>query len=170
MTRLPLAQWKEPKTCQCDVCLRMCKKAPCFPTPAEARKLIQLGYGPKLMLNFWDIWDDDAQHNVEVMILSPARKGAEGGLFGDLRHGCTLQENNGNCSVHRICKPIEGRLAICQGREPIELRERVVALWNNRPAQTLAKQWVEQHGRNKKRLREHIEISKEINKEYSNGR
>lgn len=58
----------EETTCGCKTCKSMCKSAPCWPTPAEARKLIKAGYGDKLML----------ENRRDLFLLSPAIEYYEG--------------------------------------------------------------------------------------------
>jgi len=157
--RLPLSQWKpKVQTCDCDECKSMCQ-VPCFPSPEEAKKLIKLGYGDKLMLNSrW--WHPPGSEGREVFLLCPAHKGAEGATdWSSSRRGCTLQKR-GKCTIHDVCKPIEGRLAICQGREPVDLRDRVLKLWDNIPAQKLVIAWAKKFGKNKENLLMHLEDAK----------
>jgi hypothetical protein len=133
----------------------MCR-VPCFPSPAEARKLIDLGYGAKLMLNSRQKYPEDR----EVFLICPAHKWAGGASDWSSSHrGCTLQKK-GKCSIHNVCKPIEGRLAICQGREPVDLRDRVLELWDNIPAQKLVIAWAKKFGKNKENLLMHLEEAK----------
>lgn len=144
---LPLADWKLPqKQCDCDTCKSMCE-VPCWPTPEEAKTLIRLGYGPKMMLNVRYF------SKYEVAVISPARRGAEGqsGYYGS--YGCVLQKR-GRCTIHTVCKPIEGRLAICSGREPIQLRDRVLQLWDNDAARRLVRRWIHKYAKNPKLLLE----------------
>lgn len=151
--RLPLSEWKlKLPTCNCETCQSMCG-VPCFPSPDEARKLIRLGYGPQLMLNSrWKYPEDK-----EVFLVCPAHKWAGGASdWGSTHQGCTLQKK-GKCTIHNVCKPIEGRLAICEGREPVDLRDRVVAMWNNPSAQRLVKRWIQEFGKNKERLMMHFD-------------
>ena len=140
MARRLLTQWKLPiKECSCVHCKGMCI-VPCWPTPEEAKKLIELGYGNRLMLNsrFYDVLGK------EVFLLCPAKKEQET-LYAEsesLGPSCTFQTSDGLCSLHNICKPLEGRLAICKGREPVDLRLRILELWDNEKAKNLVTSWI----------------------------
>jgi len=50
-----------------------------------------------------------------------------------------------------------GRLAICEGREPADLRDRVLAMWDSPSAQRLVKRWIQEFGKNKERLLMHFD-------------
>lgn len=153
--RLPLSEWKlQLRTCNCEYCKNMCQ-VPCWGSPEEIRKLISLGYGPKLMLN--SRWKYRPEEH-EVFLICPSHKWAGGGSdWGSTHQGCTLQKK-GKCTIHNVCKPIEGRLAICEGREPADLRDRVLAMWDNPAAQRLVKRWILKFGKNKERLMMHFDV------------
>lgn len=55
------------------------------------------------------------------------------------------KKKNGLCSLHNICKPIEGRLADCKGQQPVDLRNRVLALWDNQNAKKLILKWINKY-------------------------
>jgi len=121
----------------------MCK-VPCWPSPDEAKLLIKLGYGPKMMIAERE---DPTKEDRYISVLCPAKRGLEGkDNFKATKKGCVFQKK-GLCQLHNICKPIEGRLAICEGREPVDLRDRVAMLWDNRKAQLLVTRWVKKFGK-----------------------
>lgn len=116
----------------------MCK-IPCIPSPDEAIKLIELGFGDRMMLNSYV----HPRKGRNIYFLCPAKKGLERKTNGNLRGRvrCTFQKE-GLCQLHNICKPIEGRLAICKGPEPNDLRLKIVQLWDNSLAEDLVKSWI----------------------------
>lgn len=144
-----LFQWKEPKTCDCSICRSMCHNSPCWPSPQEAKKLIKLGYGSRMMLTSQSHPFDRPIRT--IFVISPARQNC-GGRTNDYGKACTFQKK-GLCTLHNICKPIEGRLAICKGPEPDNLRDQVLLLWDNPSAQKLVEEWIEKFGKNKENLR-----------------
>lgn len=130
----------------------MCK-IPCWPSPAEAKKLIKLGYGHKLMVEEREHPADIKKEYIDrrfIPVLCPAKPGLEGKSddYGD-KKGCVFQEK-GLCQLHTICKPVEGRLAICKGREPVDLRNRVALLWDNKKAKALIRKWIREFGKGDK--------------------
>jgi hypothetical protein len=151
--RVPLPQWKLiPESCACETCQSMCKN-PCWPSPEEAGRLIKLGYGPKMMVAERSFpQTPDATGYKYIPVLSPARPGLEGKGNDSYIEGCVFQKK-GLCQLHTICKPIEGRLAICKGREPVDLRDRVAQLWDNKKAQALVDKWVTAFGYDPKAMK-----------------
>ena len=126
----------------------MCR-IPCWPSPQEAEKLIELGYGAQMMLN--SRYHPRKGH--EILVICPAKKGLESKTNWDTRDKrgkvrCTLQKA-GLCSIHNICKPIEAQLAICTGPQPDNLRDQVALLWDNPSAQKLAKKWIKEFMKDK---------------------
>jgi len=123
----------------------MCK-VPCWPSPEEAKQLIKLGYGPKLMIAGRRL---PTKKDRYISILSPAKPGSEG-RDNLATEGCVFQKK-GLCELHNICKPLEGRLTICnaatKGREPVDLRDRVAELWDNKKAQLLVDKWIKEFGK-----------------------
>jgi len=144
--RILLTQWKvEPKTCTCETCQGMCD-VPCWPSPEEAKRLIKLGYGPKLMVcERLCLKKEEGVKYRYISVLSPAKEGREGKDNKEVDEGCTFQVK-GLCQLHTICKPLEGRLATCKGREPVDLRDRVAELWDNAEAQQILEEWVQVYG------------------------
>jgi len=155
--------------CQgCERGMKFCQR-PCWPTPDEARRLIDAGYGDRLMMDFWAGSDPH-------MILCPANPGyeskecedfemtrlekkiEEGGesvdnllglfrlLFGqstgsDVRKGCTFQNAGGGCDLHAVgLKPFEGRKTCCKV-DTRGIHEAVAMTWKNPEAQELVEEW-----------------------------
>lgn len=155
--------------CQgCEKGMKFCQR-PCWPTPEEAKRLIDAGYGDRLMVDFW------AGSNPH-MILCPANPGyesklcedysmteivneiGEGGesletiekllklMFGsitgsDVLKGCTFQNASGGCDLHAVgLKPFEGRRTCCKV-DSQGIHEAVAMTWNNPEAQKLVEEW-----------------------------
>ena len=130
---------KEPH-CDCDKCKGMCKR-PCWPTPKEAKKLIDSGYAKRLMLDYWA-----AEPN--IYIVCPALKGYEGKetpYWPSGEKGCTFQDSKGLCEIHdKKLKPIEGRVAhhseIGNG-SGLDLHKAVAKLWNSKEGRDIVLLW-----------------------------
>jgi hypothetical protein len=116
----------------------MCRR-PCWPSPEEALKLIEAGYGDRLMLDWW-VGDGE-----NIYILAPAIKGLEGKDAPSWPDGmCTFQRDEDSlCELHnKNLKPIEGRLARCKGgRNGRALHYAVAQLWDNDEARELIGNW-----------------------------
>lgn len=114
----------------------MCQR-PCWPTPEEAQKLIDAGYGDRLMNDYW------CRKGGDIQILSPACKGSENGFAPFWpTGGCTFQDKDGLCELHNLdLKPLEGRKALCKGRTPKYLHEKIAKMWDNPEAQELVGKW-----------------------------
>jgi len=128
----------------CEKGVQMCKTYPCFVTFQEAKKLIDLGFQDKLMLDWWE--NDDLQ--IDFYLLSCANTGLEKTLATQSREGqCTFLTQDNKCQIHNICKPIEGQSACCKksNKSARSLHDSVARTWDNPEAQqlikTLAKEW-----------------------------
>jgi len=137
--------------CSCGDCQSMCNR-PCWPTPEEAKRLIEAGFGDKLMLDHWvgNPKDDDVDwedYCGDTRILSPACQGSEKRRAPFWPEGrCTMQNEQGLCRLHTFegLKPIEGRLAACHDGPddtPSNLHQEVAKLWANPEAQKLCDEW-----------------------------
>jgi hypothetical protein len=117
----------------------MCTRRPCWPTPADAQRLIDTGLADRLMLDWW--FDTDA--NRTVYLLTPAIVGRESRQAPAIPSGqCTFLDANGLCQLHdRGLKPTEGQLALCNGRTPVGLHERIGQTWDTTEAQTQIDRW-----------------------------
>lgn len=97
----------QPSNCDCDQCKRMCH-APCCGSVEDFEKLIDAGYGDRLMF-------DDLPSTVDGGdLLKPALKDHEGQKAPwqtrTLR-GCTFWNENGHCELHDLgLKPTQARL------------------------------------------------------------
>ena len=135
MSRLPMY---EPSECSCQTCQSMCTR-PCWPSPEEARKIIDAGLGHRLMLDKWErIFED------HIYLLCPALKNHEGSTmlpWPRSDEGCTFWDSNKLCEIHHSgFKPVEGRLASCSGHQN-DLHFKTAQLWDNQEAQDLVEEW-----------------------------
>ena len=144
--------------CACAKCVDACKR-PCWPTPAEARAIVDAGQGDKLMLDYWhgSATGEGADGSDEdVQILCGANPGYEGrrapeippflalmGMVGDLTSGCAFLDDDGKCTLHGTpLKPSEGRLALpCTGRTE-GLHQAVAATWETDEGRALVADWL----------------------------
>ena len=88
--------WPE---CNCSKCVDMCKFSPCIPIPQDAERLIEAGYGPRLM----------ASSTIHVKFLLPAVLQYEGRQKSWPVGQCTFLKND-LCELHVLgLKPTEGK-------------------------------------------------------------
>jgi hypothetical protein len=97
----------QPSNCDCDTCKRMCH-APCCGSVEDMEKLIEAGYGNRLMF-------ENLPSSIDCGdFLKPALKGHEGKYTpwetASLR-GCTFWNKNGHCELHNLgLKPVQARI------------------------------------------------------------
>ncbi len=123
--------------CSCEECAEMCNR-PCWPTPEEASKLIELGYGDALMLDYWSASPD-------IYLLCPAEKGREGMTASFIPTGGCVMLKDGLCALHGICKPLEGRAAH-HAKCPDGLHQSVAALWDSDEGRAVVDTWRNERG------------------------
>jgi hypothetical protein len=123
--------------CMCDECKDMCA-LPCWPTPSEVEKIIALGYGERLMLDFW--WPGSKQARFNV-VCPAAGRGEAGRYARGTGKRCLFQTKKGLCELHDKCKPMEGRLASCTGTDGWTLRGRVAKTWNTKRGKIVVAAW-----------------------------
>jgi len=115
--------------CGCPECQNMCY-TPCIPTPTEAKAIIDAGFGDKLESS-WAFWASDDGVS-EWELLKPTYQNGQ----------CAFQGEDGLCALHdNGLKPIEGKLALCQGRTPQGLNQAVKDTWNTFQGKRLVEQW-----------------------------
>lgn len=135
-------EMKEWTACDCDECVEMCERRPCWGTPEEIDQLIQLGYGNRFMCDYWvDTLDCD------INIIAPAIVGYEGKAAPFWPQGrCTFLTDDNKCELHDTgFKPKEGRLAICgEAGTPDNLHEEVAMQWDTDEARDLVTRWENQ--------------------------
>ena len=129
-------------SCKCEVCVGCCKKRPCWATPDEVRKLVELGYEGRLM---FDYWVGDGYDGGDINLISPAIVGCEGGDAPFVPLGrCTFLAEDDLCGLHDVCKPYEGRLSYHDGKTERNLHEEVAQMWNNPGSQALVDEVLQQ--------------------------
>lgn len=138
-----------PRTCECNNGTKMCEHRPCWGTPQQIERLLDLGYDPK---RFWlDRWDGSPT----VFLVSPAtarfnfmppqnhRHAPE-----DPRGACEFLTRDGKCELHHVCKPISGAIACCEYWDsPIGIIRletayaKVVATWKTAHGVQVVNRW-----------------------------
>ncbi len=128
-----------PQACACPECVAMCQRRPCWPTPDDARHLIEAGYADRLMVDWW--FDRDIDKT--IYLLTPAIMGRENGEAPAHPEGqCTFLDEAGLCRLHDLgLKPTEGQIALCGNRTPAGLHEQIARTWDDAQAQTLIDRW-----------------------------
>ncbi len=127
--------------CACDICKGFCRRRPCWPTPDEARRLIDKGYADRLMV---DYWSGDGFDGGDIYLLCPAIVGHEQNIAPFMPVGrCTFLTDNELCELHDPgLKPIEGRIASCKFELDSKKEHwKVVATWNNKNSQDFVDKW-----------------------------
>jgi hypothetical protein len=131
--------------CKCQRCVAMCERRPCWPTPAEARALIEAGYCGRLMLDWWERGEgdhDDDEGSEDILILCPAAVGYEDRWAPPTALGrCNFLTGCGLCEIHEM-KPTEGAEAICTGpNNGLDLHRRVAMTWDTPEGRDVVAQW-----------------------------
>ena len=136
--------------CSCSECQAMCQRRPCWPTPADARRLIEAGYADSLMLD----WCFDRDQSKTVCLLTPAIQGRESGEAPAHPSGkCTFLDEQNLCRVHDLdLKPTEGQLALCHDRTPEGLHEQIGHAWDCDEGRALVDQWEANPPRGRRRV------------------
>lgn len=144
---------REESECSCEICKGMCQR-PCWGTPEDIKKIIDAGFGDRLMADFWEGSKETNDEDVEI--LCGALKGHEAMLapfFPISKEGCSFFKN-GLCELHDLkLKPIEGRLATCKDvpEEKWEsIHKNVMKTWNTEEGRDLVKKWKEKHNLSKR--------------------
>jgi hypothetical protein len=144
---------REPTAISCEGCSlgqAMCDR-PCWGTPKDITRLVELGLGDRLMLAIFVSRDFEI-----VEVLTPAIPGLEcrhNIVAGQPRAtgGCVFQDRQTRrCMVHQW-KPTEGQIACCQrfrgesGRIAANgLRARLAMSWMSPEGSALVQRWSEQ--------------------------
>ena len=134
----------EGSECSCTVCRHMCERRPCWGTPEDIKKILDYGFGLRLMRDYWSGGVNTDVGSIDI--ISPAIVGCEGGSAPSWPSGrCTFLTDEGLCELHDLgLKPIEGRAAhhdtIAQGPHP-DLHRMVAALWETEDGQAVVTEW-----------------------------
>jgi len=143
---------KEPPECSCEICKGMCGRS-CWPTPLEASTLIGLGYGSRMMLDYWQgsptgirTFDEDGDEEYsDIYIICGASKGYEGRFanFMFQKEPCVFQTKQGLCEIHNVCKPLEGRMATCDEsfESKINYHKEIAIMWESWEGKLVNSQW-----------------------------
>ena len=135
--------------CVCQACVNCCHQTPGWPTPDEARKLIDAGHADRLMLDWWE--DEPNVH-----LLCPASDGYEGdwapempdmGMGGFFlavnwtKGRCVFLDGKDRCEVHEVAKPHECVITDHDTTQQViaDARDEIVAAW--REATDLVAEW-----------------------------
>lgn len=134
--------------CACDTCVAMCHHRPCWPLPEEAEKIIEAGYGHRLMLEYWELDVDEGKgREGKIFLLSPGIRGAGGRHAPWYPRGTCLFLRQDRCELHELgLKPIEGRSVSC--KTPDETKEMNVhtaipPLWDTEKGRSIVEEWKE---------------------------
>jgi len=133
-----MGKYKE-TVCSCDACKQACVERPCWPSPRDAKKLMEAGYSKRLML---DYWVGGGPGGEDIFLVSPAIIGSEGRRAPRFPFGqCTFYTKAGLCKLHKPkLKPLEGRVVSCKHQSP-NIHFHVAQLWNNKAGRALVKVW-----------------------------
>ncbi len=142
---MSLAPDSEP--CSCILCVDACESRPGWPTPEEAKLLIDAGHANRLMLEWWDA-DEELPY---IEILSPASSG-RGGIkapstplfsYGRLNWRCVFLKD-GKCELFgQPGRPIECRAYYHtdSDKKTNRLHKEVAKAWNTEEARELVQTW-----------------------------
>lgn len=124
--------------CSCDDCKKMCSHVPCWGTPDEIMGLLELGYGDKMMLDYYE------KEFIRIDIVCPATIMACGKVASWNRYGdCVMLNSDGLCTIHSVGKPIEGRVASCERGSTHNVRRSLATLWDTDHGKTVVELWEE---------------------------
>jgi Fe-S-cluster containining protein len=128
---------KEFDSCTCNKCVSMCSR-PCWGTPKELKKIIDSGYGEKLMLDYWCKIDGD------LYLLCGALVGYEGRSAPYIPFGtCTFLNKDNLCDIYTL-RPMEARIASCNPKQKFdakEYRHSLAKLWQKKEGQQIINDW-----------------------------
>jgi hypothetical protein len=107
-------------SCTCQECVDMCKTYSCLPTPQEAQRMIDAGFGKKMML---DTRPAVSHPDIKISTLLPAMVGYERKLSPmEIGISSCIFLVCERCQLHAVgMKPLEGRVAI-HDKDPEEER------------------------------------------------
>lgn len=118
----------------------MCKERPCWGTPQELEKIVQAGFGPRLMKDYW-IGGGPEGSNINILCGAiPGHEGLDAPWWPAGQ--CTFLTNDGKCELHDLeLKPSEGKIASCKKENSENLHREVAMTWNNEEAQQFISKW-----------------------------
>jgi hypothetical protein len=125
--------------CSCSECRDMCKTR-CWPSPEEARKMIEVGLAFRMMKETHYIRNVEG----EVYVICPAIPlfGGKDAPWAVARKGCVFFTRDQKCELHGTgYKPIEARLADCRFETQDDLHDGVGALWGSEEGREVVGLW-----------------------------
>lgn len=139
------------ESCTCPKCKSACKTRPCWPTPSDAQKLIDAGYGDKLMLEWWR-GEIEEEEDRDIYFLCPALGGFEEqqAPYYPIGHKpCVFFNKDELCDLHNEnLKPTQGRETIHS--QPESEADAIVAKaarsWDTPEGKALIEVWCKEHG------------------------
>lgn len=130
------------RVCSCENCVGACEYRPCWGTPEDIEKIIDAGYGSRLMNDYWASRGDD------INIPAPAIRNYEGRGAPLMPIGrCTFLTKEGLCELHDAgLKPLEGRVTICTGDDAVikehqDARVFIVDQWRTPEGKAVYQKW-----------------------------
>lgn len=126
-------------SCDCQECKDMCSNRPCWPMVKEAEKMLDAGWGKKMMLDYWVRYPEDVfllcgaveNHEKKRAPYNPAKQ-------------CVLQDKKTKkCKVYDI-RPLEARIAShdSDSSKTQEVREFVIVKdWDTDEGRALVARW-----------------------------
>jgi hypothetical protein len=143
----------EKDSCTCECCIAACKQRPCWGTPQEMKKIIDAGFGNKLMLDWWDTEAllIDRSSNF-VWLLSPAIREYEAKQAPEtfpFFMQCVFQNKQELCDLHDLnLKPSEGKRIWHEidDSEAKEIHLEIMRTWRTSEGKELVNQWRQEHG------------------------
>jgi hypothetical protein len=125
--------------CDCLICSKMCR-SPCNGTPSDMQKLIDHGFGDRLM---FDDWPEESEISE---CIKPALKGHEGKRSPwevSTFEGCTFWKD-GKCELHDLdLKPTQGKLShhSLNYIQNNEIADFIKRSWKNPLAEEVINNW-----------------------------
>ena len=137
--------------CSCLTCQEMCHR-PCWGTPQDIEKIIDAGFGERLMLDYYYDLDVDADGGVDIENLCPALKGFEkkrAPFVPRDEKGCTFFKE-GKCELHDLkLKPTEGKLAYCKPilsrDDEMSIHEEIGRTWDSDEGREIINKFKSKH-------------------------
>lgn len=93
--------------CSCKICVNMCER-PCWGTPDEIQKIIDAGFGHKLMIDWWENSVTGDRYLLCGALVGYEKTYAPSKPLGK----CAFLTKENLCEIHNI-KPAEGRVSHC---------------------------------------------------------
>lgn len=129
-------EYKETQ-CSCPECKDMCKTR-CWPSPGEARMMIEAGLACRMM--------KDYNHGAKAVCPASIGYGGRSAPLWVRGLGCVFFTNDEQCELHGTgYKPFEARMADCQLSEDdlgqVNLHHDVAIMWDSEEGRAVVEQW-----------------------------